>query len=313
MVGISIFASYKTVDSIFSASPSSGNLLLLRFENDFFYRTDRYFTNGISVDYYNEKFKNVRLNNLLKTKSFGRQRYALLFRQNMYTPKNLGSDSIENKDRPYAGYFTVTYRYESYNSRKRYYAELSGGILGQYSGTEVTQEFVHQFGTNSIPQGWQHQLSNAAIINLQYGVEYTGLRKRYIEITGGSHIRLGTLNTNIGFDSKIRVGLINQMFEVNGPLLPFSNTRKLQINFVLQPAAKIVVYDATLQGGIGRMNPGVYSLKENQIERFIYSLKAGLNISFNNYAIDFATQIRTSSFIGGLPHKWGLITISRRF
>ena len=81
--------------------------------NDLFtylYQSDKYFTDGIHLEFVHRIFNNKIADKVLlgfdtKYKDFG-----LSFNQDMYTPKNTKITTVDSADRPYAGQLYFTYK-----------------------------------------------------------------------------------------------------------------------------------------------------------------------------------------------------------
>ena len=110
-------------------------------ENDVFYKTDHYYTNGTRFQY-------------LRNDDIG---FAI--GQNMYSPADLEKKELIPDDRPYAGYlygsvFNTTY----YKNNTELFLEGELGFTGKDSYAEKTQEFIHKHIDSTMPQGWKNQI-----------------------------------------------------------------------------------------------------------------------------------------------------------
>ena len=71
--------------------------------NDVFFQTDRYFTNGLVLEYYSQSFNRFGLSNLLfDPMSESGPIYSISVNHDIFTPKNVFGNP-ELTDRPYAG------------------------------------------------------------------------------------------------------------------------------------------------------------------------------------------------------------------
>ncbi|MFI4896333.1 MAG: lipid A deacylase LpxR family protein, partial [Phycisphaerales bacterium JB059] len=71
--------------------------------------------------------------------------------------------------RPYAGYLAFGAFVQRASEDVHDHLELSVGVVGEWSGAEATQKFIHAaFPNQDEPLGWGTQLSNELAVNLRY-------------------------------------------------------------------------------------------------------------------------------------------------
>ena len=155
----------------------------IRWENDIFAGTDRYYTDGISLG-------------LLHTGPSwmdpvadwlpwgeGRRTVGYALTQTMYTPANKDLSEPDPNDRPYAGILAVALALHVEHARSYHGLAFFTGVVGPASLAEDTQRLMHHWLGNNVPQGWNHQLHNEPILNLVYEYRHkfqvTGDRERW--------------------------------------------------------------------------------------------------------------------------------------
>lgn len=84
--------------------------VIISFENDFWEKTDRYFTNGISFYHTDQFYSKSPLNFVFMP--FGKpgegiQEYGIGIIHNMYTPLNVKDLTLQEGDRPFASYLVM--------------------------------------------------------------------------------------------------------------------------------------------------------------------------------------------------------------
>ncbi len=176
--------------------------LAIAWENDTFSGSDGGYTNGIIISY-STPWKPI------SPRRDGRWIYSI--GQLMMTPDNIErSDLIEN-DRPYAGVLfgrvNRTWRFDSW-------AQDFGilfGIVGPSSQADDVQEEVHEMQGINEPQGWEHQLKDEPVLNLDYeyrhGFEMLTLDSgRCIDWTIYSGAAVGNLFTAAKGGTVLRIG-----------------------------------------------------------------------------------------------------------
>lgn len=89
--------------------------------------------------------------------------------QLMFTPADITVMDPDPNERPYAGYAAIGFYAQRANDRVHDHAQLSLGIVGEWSGAELVQRFIHQsFPNQEDPRGWSTQLRNEPIANLRF-------------------------------------------------------------------------------------------------------------------------------------------------
>lgn len=136
--------------------------------------SDRHYTNGVKID--------LALN---PSASFaaGVREFAdrldpmpdadvaagLVIAQHIYTAFDIRLAAPPPGSRPYAGYLYVGGYIQRASDSVHDHLELNVGVVGEWSGAEATQKFVHAvFPNQNEPQGWGTQLANELAINLRY-------------------------------------------------------------------------------------------------------------------------------------------------
>jgi len=178
--------------------------------NDLFtywYQSDKYFTDGIHLEFVHRIFNNKIADKVLlgfdtKYKDFG-----LSFNHDMYTPDNTETYDVDSTDRPYAGQLYFTYKKVSnrFFKGQKLSTSMSMGMQGPAAMAGKAQNFVHKAVDNPTAKGWDNQLSNGLIID--YEVEYMAMIPLWSPVNELHYIanaHIGTLNTSaeVGFRFK---------------------------------------------------------------------------------------------------------------
>ncbi len=162
------WAADAVADSELSNAPKREWAVSLRWENDTFGDTDKFYTDGfaLGVSHTGPSW----LDPLADWLPWGEGRrtvgYDLV--QGMFTPEDTKLAVPDPNDRPYAGIlaFGLTLHVEkvaSYHGLK-----FVLGVLGPASLAEETQNTVHDIIGSDRSKGWDYQLENEPIFNLAY-------------------------------------------------------------------------------------------------------------------------------------------------
>ncbi len=276
------------------------------YDNDYFTKTDQYYSQGITVEYVHPALKKNLLNKLLFTPFTTPAQYGITFNLFGYTPTSITSDSILHGDRPFNANISLKYfLIQPHPARKQQWsAALSLGIMGPGAGGFEIQYNIHKWLKNTLPLGWQHQIKNDIIINYQINYEKQLLKAgRYFILNGVAEARAGTLNNNGGAGFNFMAGRFNQRFH---PLQ--SHKRKAEYYFYFQNMVTGIAYDASLQGGLfNRKSP--YTIAAKNINNITWRADAGVIVNFKTLYLSYNQSFITKEFKQGLYHRWGGVSI----
>ena len=278
----------------------AGRLLRFDYANDYFTGTDRYYTQGIGLQYFDPALRRAPLMRLLPSLPGAEKSYGLRLRNSGFTPSSLGSDAPLTGDRPFAATLTLAHMLQS-NDRERgltLTATLDAGVIGQAAGGKWQQTGIHRATGNQIPRGWDNQIRNDAVLDYGLRLEKTLAASARADFGAYGEASLGTLYTNAAAGATGRIGAIDR-------------TRN---RFYLFGRAeeKLVGYDATLQGGLlNRGSP--YVLWSAQVRRSVLRGDVGFAADFGRWAVEADRVYLSREFAGGLSHEWVEISVMRRF
>ncbi len=131
--------------------------VVVYFENDLFYNTDKYYTNAVQI-----RAISPPLQSLADNKSFGdamdgflkqaehmqdktlQYNVSIGFGQQIYTPKDTDSRELQENDRPYAGYMYGLVALHAKQQHMMDTAELAFGMVGPSALGKTAQNGVHR-------------------------------------------------------------------------------------------------------------------------------------------------------------------------
>lgn len=168
----------QTVEESIPASafkPDQNEFLTFSLENDSWAggTTDRNYTNGIRISYFN-------LENQPPDIAYWLDKYVPFFDvnattgvtytvgQNIYTPADITISAPQPNDRPWAGYLYGSMGLTSVHDNFIDELEASLGVVGPLSGAEWVQKNWHSFVDARNPNGWHNQLENEPALQLTY-------------------------------------------------------------------------------------------------------------------------------------------------
>jgi hypothetical protein len=275
--------------------------------------SDRYYTNGLFIDY-RRAMDQSKLKNGLEKKI-----YEISAGQRMYNPISGYAPDPAKQDRPFAGYLYVGGALSWFHSNETVLkTSIEIGTTGPNSLAEDGQELLHNTVGFYELDGWQYQIRNEMAVNLS--AQYTKLLHRAsnnaIDFSFDGYANLGTTFSGAGAGILFRAGGINQLFNsayTNAVIGNNAKTKALvkrEIFFYAKPQLNFVAYDATVQGSMFNNNsPVTFGVKP-----IVFAQQIGFNYSSQRFTFDFGMLFKTKEIKStAKAHQYGSISIFYRF
>ena len=276
------------------------------YDNDYFTKTDEYYSQGITLEYVHPSVKNFLPAKLLWKPRKSALQYGITFNLFGYTPTSILSDEILFGDRPFNATITLKTFLIAADSvnRQQVSTAFSLGIMGPAALGNEIQTNIHRWTKNPIPHGWQHQIQNDIIINYQLNYEKQLLAAgKHLLLNTTAEARIGTLNNKLSAGFNFMTGRFNKRF-----LPAAKNKRKTEYYFYGQSRMNLIGYDASMQGGLfNRKNP--YIISAGNISRFTFQADAGIIVNFKKLFLSYTQSFHTKEFRTGHYHRWGGISM----
>jgi lipid A 3-O-deacylase len=272
----------------------------LQYENDLFVHTDRYYTQGIALNYKSVLPATSYARGLFFQVPSSKHRLSLGLDQQVFTPTSIRSDSLLKDDRPYAATLRLTSIFESIDTvnHRIFGWQFSLGMIGPAALGKEMQTGIHKATNNFLPLGWQHQLNTGVLVDLGAHINYRLLAfRRWLSIDLNSQASLGTGNTSLSAGGTVNLKMVKNRFE---------------IGYYFKPAIRLVGYDATLQGSLIGLK-SEYRITASHLERFISEQETGIKFQFKRFSIDTWLRFQSHLFEGAVNHRWGGIRLTFSF
>jgi lipid A 3-O-deacylase len=297
-----------------SFAQQADRLLRINYDNDYFSATDRYYTQGVRIELiapFVARSLGSRL--LVRPANATHIYHGMALERDGFTPRSIRHAGIYEDERPYAGTMFLSHFAIALNAEKksRITSQFDLGLIGPAVGGKQEQTAIHRAIGNIEPLGWEYQVANDAIINYTLQYDKGIVSTPYAELIGLSQLRAGTLCTDAGAGAMVRAGLFSSYFDDIG-LSKTDPQRKFQCYGIAKGLGKLVVYNATMQGGMFNRS-SVYTLGANDLERWVVSGSAGIVLAYKNVSLEYTKTIISPEFKGGLSHGWGHCNISIAF
>lgn len=281
----------------------------IEIDNDVFFKKDDKISSGWSLQKYSALAKSwkelegvpdfVRTFGMViptLTKEGLYYRAGITLGQIIQTPTDLSRTDLIVDDVPYAGAATLQASWYAYNNDEFRGFEITTGIIGPLSLAGQMQSSVHQLTNNPSPNGWDNQLANEVLININY------MRKQKIfelgnpaylsfDMAVNANVALGNMVTEAAAAVEIRLGhniprgfvyvpdFIGFSMHHNAALKPVRSTMSFYSSLILRGSA----YERNifLDGNSFRDSHRV--VKKPLVNQLI----VGLHYERNNWAIHF--------------------------
>lgn len=276
------------------------------YDNDYFTKTDHYYSQGITFEYVNPAIKKFPLSKLLWKPFKTDPQYGLTFNIFGHTPTTILSDSILYGDRPFNADISLkTFLIQVDDVHKQQISTaISIGVMGPAALGYDIQYNIHRWTDNPVPHGWQHQTKNDIIINYQINYEKQLLSAgNNFLINTAAEVRLGTLNDKLSGGLNFMAGRFNKRY-TSGT----DKKRKAEYYLYGQGRANFIGYDASMQGGlINRKSP--YVIAGSDVNRVTFQADAGIIVNFKKLYLSYTQSFLTKEFRTGKTHRWGGVSV----
>jgi|JI8StandDraft_1071087.scaffolds.fasta_scaffold04307_4 hypothetical protein len=228
-------------------------ILKLGWENDVFLFSDREYTNGIKLEYgiYEKTYAPsalilLAIESLLPALKNKTQEYSSVsLNQSLYTPINLYASDASYGERPYSALAllanTASYTWE----RSAFSVETAIGQMGPAMQGKYFQERIHLLTNSPIPQGWDSQIPNRTLYQMNADWKYFFNPNVGIQST----VKLGNLDTSFSFGPVFRFGWIHSPVSAGMNIQdqsPSYQTLETESYFYFKPSIKEQSINASL-------------------------------------------------------------------
>jgi hypothetical protein len=154
--------------------------LSIHVENDWFVNEDQNYTSGVGLSWTSDDVslygERNGLRKIVDAFSFlprvghpdFRGFVSFTLGQEMYTPEDIEAPRPPPDQHPYAGVLFLDTAIYAHGGRTMHAYTLRLGVVGPSSRADDVQTWVHENKPAPIPQGWDYQLDNEPLLNLNY-------------------------------------------------------------------------------------------------------------------------------------------------
>jgi hypothetical protein len=288
-----------------------------RTENDAYLAIgqDQYYTNGLILTF------RSAINPAKKqdTSKLVKKVWALSIAHKMYNAESGSIRTISRVDRPFAAYAYGAASLHYYFKKENILGlEVQGGILGPSAKGEEGQKFYHQvFGFYDI-NGWEFQVKDEVGVNLILNYQSLLFRnqQRTSDFSLPIEARIGNTFSGLKAGVLFRTGTLNPLYHsvaTNSFVSTYkeAQAKEKELYFFLKPSLDLVIYDATISGGLFRDDKGpvVYDAKP-----LVFSQELGLAYAQKRWTFNFSLIFKSKELKSAAKaHQYGIIDLYYRF
>lgn len=197
--------------AVTAADVNARSVFIFAVANDGVVIDDNDFTHGISLGYYLDIDEISWLASPLEAIAMARdsRQYKLGFQlsQMMWSPLDISKEYPEPDERPYAGIIALETELALMGHKNADKLSLFMGVIGPSSYMEETQKFMHEIIKSPTPDGWDNQVENQALLNINYEKQHVLYRQMEptsagIELSHSMRLMAGN------YRSEVATGLI---------------------------------------------------------------------------------------------------------
>lgn len=305
--------------------------LTLNVENDMFGGgTDRHYTNGVRLSYFDMRYKPPAFTQLVDDwlpMFTVNERTAVVYSvgQNMYVPDDITLATQQPGQRPWAGWLYGSVGLATLTDRHVDELELTLGMVGPASLAEPTQKAIHRWVGADRPQGWDNQLHNEPGLIVGWQRRWPSWRawenddwrlavEPSVGLTGGNVYAYGATGMNVKFgplssrfqDTPVRV---QPAMPGTGFYAPLPDNQWATWFVFAGVNGRAVARNIFLDGNtFDGESPSVDK------EILVADLNAGVAVTLGRVRLSYATIYRTAEYVGQDSNDlFGTFNVGYRF
>jgi hypothetical protein len=264
-------------------------------DNDLYTSTydDRYYTNGIFLSFsYLSKERKEKVEKMLFEWSVGHQ---------MYTPHKASVSSINEHDRPFAGYLFASFAaHKVYKNNSAIKTCLQLGVLGPNAFSKELQNLIHDLYGFKETVGWKYQIKNALAVNINtaFNLFLAKDQTNHFDISWINTGKIGTVFTSISSGFLTRIGikslqpLANSIaYQTNLNNKNTSYIRAIESFFFIKPTVRYAFYDATIQGSFLNTNSPI----TRELVPLIFNIGIGFQFTANQFNLGYTYNYNSNT------------------
>ncbi len=291
------------------------NEITLAIDNDIFLFDDWYYTAGHEISYRKLLDNRQSLAKLItQTNVPSKAIVSFNLGNKIFTPKRTQFENPINMDRPYAGY-----NYGSISiSRLKGHSIVSSlefeiGLIGKATGLGELQQWWHTKTGLEEPRGWDSQIANEVVLNMNYSYERNIRILKFIDLVSASGVFVGTGSNKIAQDLTVRLIDFNPITEsvFSHNRLAFKGNQGKEEVFIFGGIGiDYVISNIFLEGSLFKNNKSLFT-----VDATPWVLRRNFGIMYARNRGSFALSVNSiaKEVAKGSGHSYVRLAFSQRF
>jgi lipid A 3-O-deacylase len=291
------------------------NEIAITLDNDVFLFSDWYYTAGHEFSY-RKLLSNERplTRWMTRTKETSKAIVSFNIGNKIFTPKRTQFANPINMDRPYVGFeygsVSIT-RIKGTSLVSSLEFEL--GLLGEVTGLGKLQQWWHTRAGFEIPSGWETQIANEVVLNINYFFQRGFTIIKEIDLVSTSALTVGTGTNKISQDLTVRLFNFNPIGEsvFSGNRIAINGNSKSEEIFIFGGiGVDYIMSNIFLEGSLFKNNQSIFT-----VEATPWVMRSNVGIMYARSRGSFALSVTnlTKEVANGSSHGYGSIAFSLRF
>lgn len=289
--------------STFALGQNSDEQLEFKIENDKLVLDDRYYTSGLFITYR----RDLKGNFIFNKNDNDKLQLNLGIGNETYTPTNLNSTNPQDFDRPYAGWFFVSFELGKIKQNSALFFGLESGITGEESLSGKIQTRAHKFFKIDEPT-WTQEIDFKFLVNLK--AKYI-LNKRLGKMHAIKNVLESSLGTkDIFISNKVEyvIGRINN-FNQSSRANFIDNTNNKEFFGFIGLGYKYVAHNTLIQGSLD-FNDTTFTTDRVP---HIFEFRFGSTLKFKSATLKLIYNFNTKETPLSSSHSYGTFSFGQSF
>lgn len=319
IISLFLWSSVQSLAQVTTRSHKIDRELRITYDNDLYFGTDQYYTSGGTATYSFLTKPTSRLHNRFGRNDSAKVIGSIEYGHQIFTPNKIKRRDVNEFDRPYAGWQYLQFQVQSHsrkNIMNEYSVEL--GVVGERSGMGNLQQWYHDRLSFPQPQGWQYQIENEVILNLEYHKKMLWSPVRRIGFYSDTGLKFGNGINRATQEVTVRYGKANRLSNSEAgqsrisnhiPVVGNSDPEEEEGFIFYGIEGQYVMSNIFIEGSL--INPE--SPHTEELEQFVIIKKWGF--TYTNYYTTFSFVVYNLSpeNKGAKDHTYLSLSLSFRF
>jgi hypothetical protein len=291
------------------------NEITITIDNDIFLFSDWYYTAGHKISYRKLLGHEQALAKLITQGNVSSKAIVSFNLGNkIFTPKRIQFANSVNMDRPYAGFEYGSISISRLKGKRNVSSlEFEIGLIGKATGLGKLQQWWHAKTGLEVPRGWNTQIANEVVLNMNYRYERNFKIVKYFDLVSTSGVFFGTGSNKITQDLRVRLINFNPITEslFSNNRLAFSGSPDKEEVFIFGGIGiDYVISNIFLEGSLFKNNQSFFTVNATP-----WVLRSNFGIMYARNRGSFALSVNNlaKEVAKGSGHSYVGLAFSLRF